>query len=170
MEIVRRTDEITGAWNRKFFIEIVTRELLLSRRHDFILSILLLDIDYFKEVNDSYGQMAGDFVLRELVKVLKTTVRGSDIICRYGGDEFVILLPYTNLENSRLVAERVREKVNNYTFKHEEKEIHVTVSIGLSSCEKSIYDIDRLIKIADDGLYSAKYKGRDRVEAVSIAV
>jgi len=124
---------------------------------------MMLDIDHFKKINDTYGHLAGDFVLKEIAKIVKNLIRKSDICGRFGGEEFVILLPNTKLSGAMKLAERIRETIQNHTFDFNGKKINVTVSIGITSV--GVNDsYESLISRADEALYEAKEKGRNRIE------
>ena len=124
---------------------------------------MMLDIDHFKKINDTYGHLAGDFVLKEIAKIIKDSIRKSDICGRFGGEEFVIVLPNTKLSGAMKLAERIRETIQNHTFDFNGKKINVTVSIGITSV--GVNDsYESLISRADEALYEAKEKGRNRIE------
>ena len=126
---------------------------------------LLIDIDHFKKINDFHGHLAGDFVLKELARIVQGRIRRDEVFARYGGEEFAIVLPETNLEGAKMLAEGLREKVESSRFVFQGEQIRVTISIGVSM----LVDTDRtsvdLIKSADAKLYEAKRGGRNRVEA-----
>jgi two-component system cell cycle response regulator len=156
-------DELTGLFNRRYFIDAIDTEMARSQRYKTDLVLCIFDIDHFKNVNDTYGHPAGDTVLSKIGKLLKASIRDNDIACRYGGEEFAILLPHTNIEEARIMTERFRELVGSYNFVHNEAHMNVTVSIGIaqyqSGKEKSS---GMLIEQADVALYQAKEDGRNR--------
>jgi diguanylate cyclase (GGDEF)-like protein len=124
----------------------------------------MLDIDRFKKINDSYGHLAGDFVLRELGKVLQEGLRADDFLARYGGEEFALIMREISKRNALQTAERIRKLVETSTFKHEGKKMAVTVSIGLATWpDDRIDSVQDLVKAADNNLYAAKRKGRNKV-------
>ena len=154
------TDILTNLYNRGFLIEFLEKKLLEAKRYNFPLSVAIIDIDFFKKINDTYGHLTGDCVLKELALLLKKSFRGSDIVARYGGEEFVVVMPFTNLENACKKLDSFREEVQNHKFCAEE--LKVTISIGVTEFNKE----DSLIKLlekADKDLYEAKNSGRNRV-------
>src|SRR5438128_1169565 len=145
---------------------VLDRELARSARHHRPLSLVMVDIDRFKSVNDELGHLAGDFTLRELVSLVKEAIRKEELFARYGGEEFVVVLPETTREGAQQMAERLRQLVENHPFQYEERRYNITVSLGLVSTEgdESLTPND-LIKQADENLYQAKHDGRNRVGA-----
>ena len=129
------------------------------------LSAIVLDLDHFKSVNDTYGHQAGDFVLKETVKVAQSAIRSDDFIGRFGGDEFMVVLWDTSNTNACIVAERIRSKIEKYNFTYERKRIPVTVSLGVCSLDDSIQSIDSFFKRADEAQYNAKKNGGNQVSA-----
>lgn len=158
-----RTDSLTGLWNRGYFMEQANREIIRSMRNETPCSLLLLDVDFFKKVNDRYGHDIGDKVLKQLAAIMSDSVREIDIVARIGGEEFVTMLPYTNEDEARIVAERLAEKVRCSPVDTGSASFGITVSIGLSTLVQG-NDLERMIKLADTALYAAKNNGRDRVE------
>jgi two-component system cell cycle response regulator len=130
---------------------------------------MILDIDFFKAINDTYGHDAGDDVLREFSTRIKKSIRGIDLACRYGGEEFVIVMPETDLQVAQMVAERLRRSIAGEAFTIEKgtKRIEVTISIGLSTLERKGEPVRDLLKRADTALYRAKHDGRNRVVAAA---
>lgn len=155
------TDGLTGVSNKRYLTETLERELPRAQRHDRKLSLLMIDIDHFKNVNDTYGHLAGDSVLKELAADLREKLRPEDTFARYGGEEFVVVLPETPLEGAIDTAERLREVAQNHTHIFEGNEIIVTISIGVSEFQKG-WSVDKLIQSADNMLYEAKLDGRNR--------
>jgi diguanylate cyclase (GGDEF)-like protein len=158
------TDSLTGLYNRRYFSEMALEIFELEKRESDTLSIIMLDIDKFKRVNDTYGHQAGDEVIVQIAVILEHMKRESDIVCRYGGEEFVLLLPKTSGEGAYVVAERIREEVAETIIDFQkEKQISFTVSLGVSEViyEKDNH-IEAVIKRADDALYKAKQSGRNR--------
>ncbi|MCL4513158.1 MAG: GGDEF domain-containing protein, partial [Candidatus Eremiobacteraeota bacterium] len=127
------------------------------------LSTIILDVDHFKVVNDTYGHPQGDALLRQLGAVIKTVTRASDIVCRYGGDEFMIILPETNRIGAVLVAERVRQTVEEYEFVLGSKIVHITISGGVASFPEDIETKKDLIDKTDQALYKSKQSGRNKI-------
>jgi diguanylate cyclase (GGDEF)-like protein/PAS domain S-box-containing protein len=161
------TDELTGLPNRREFLEVVENVL----RTDDRLSVLMLDIDYFKKVNDTYGHDAGDEVLRVLAKAGMVASRNMDVFARWGGEEFVVAMPATDLEQARTRAEMLRVTVEKQEFLHSwstGKAIPFTVSIGVATRAPGEHDLDAILKRADQALYRAKEGGRNRVETEEI--
>jgi diguanylate cyclase (GGDEF)-like protein len=167
-EIYRLTiiDALTQAHNRRALLEFLDRELVRSQRHHRPISLLLMDIDYFKKINDSYGHTAGDFALRELARIVRLTVRREDMFARYGGEELALVLVETGLDGAKEVAERVRREVEDHVFRAEESEFRMTLSIGVASTPggESLTTTE-MIRRADEKLYEAKRTGRNRVVA-----
>lgn len=158
------TDSLTGLFNARHFYEQLSKEVLRANRYSHPLTMLMIDADFFKSVNDTYGHLEGDRVLSKIAAVISETVRSTDIAFRYGGEEFSVLMPEANFESGWMVAERIRaaiEKVNFATMSG--AELKVTVSIGMAQlCSK--FDSDSLIRRADEASYRAKRNGRNRVE------
>jgi len=154
-------DLLTGLFNRRAFDDLMHRELSLRDRHGHTLSMVMIDLDHFKSVNDTYGHHIGDAVLRDLADILRDVCRSSDLPCRWGGEEFACLLPQTDLENALKVAERLRAAVEGHSFPEVGK---VTASIGISQAGPE-EDEESFCRRADEALYKAKKHGRNRVEA-----
>ncbi len=158
-------DSLTGLYHHKFFELRLEEELKRSKRYKYALSLVMIDIDDFKKVNDEHGHLVGDRVLKEIAAVLKKATRLEDIVARYGGDEFAIIMPHSPKENMRNVGERIRAK----TEKMDVSGIKITVSIGIAHHDGKDTDIDHrdLIRRADEALYLVKKKGRNRVEMIA---
>lgn len=157
-------DGLTGLANRRVFMEELTKEASRSERYNFIFFLLMIDIDHFKKINDTYGHSAGDEVLKSMAKIFKAQIRQTDLAARYGGEEFAIILPEANIDGAKIVGERIRKAVANSPFPiNHGKEINVTVSIGASCFPAQAQSIEALIENADKALYSAKNDGRNRV-------
>lgn len=168
------SDELTGLYNRNFMMQRLKEEVKKAWRFKQPLSIIFTDIDYFKTINDQYGHQVGDQVLTEFGSLLKNSVREYDIACRFGGEEFIVLLPHTRVDNARELAERLRQKIENFKFSIPESNVKITSSFGVSaipeitdtsmpSAEDIHEYIDNLIDSADKALYSAKQGGRNIV-------
>jgi len=157
-------DPLTGLPNRRFFFEHASLIFEEAKRYEKPLSLLIMDIDHFKKINDTYGHDVGDLVLKAFAGVLRGIVRQSDICARFGGEEFVVLLPNTDLEGAKVLAERIRTAVAKNPVEHGSIVIVFTVSIGISQYRKGMQNIEKLIKEADTALYRAKEGGRNRVE------
>jgi two-component system, cell cycle response regulator len=159
------TDALTGLHNRRYLeTHLATLAEQASVRAK-PLALMMLDIDYFKSINDSHGHDAGDDVLREFAIRVRTSIRGIDLACRYGGEEFVIVMPETDLHVAGMVAERLRNAIAGEPFavNKASKRIHVTISIGLTTLEAKDETVGDLLKRADTALYRAKHDGRNRV-------
>lgn len=163
LKIISRIDGLTGLYNRRYWQERFEHEFKLANRNKKPISVLMLDIDHFKAVNDNHGHQAGDKVIQSLAMLIKKATRETDICGRYGGEEFTILLPDTTTETAKLVAERIRKASERYLVQHENIEMNFTVSIGIA--EFSIAFTRPLIwlEAADKALYKAKESGRNRV-------
>lgn len=143
-------DSLTGLYNRRYFSEMLDIDLKRAKRENSIVSLLFIDIDDFKSVNDTYGHKYGDYVLVKLAKILKTEIREADIISRWGGEEFVILLHDIDIKASSAVAERLRMVVEKQKFNSQ-----ITISIGVAATDGSI-SLEKILYLADDALYKAK--------------
>ncbi len=156
-------DELTGLYNRRYFIDAIETEMARSQRYRTALVLCIFDIDHFKVVNDTHGHLAGDKVLSKIGNLLKESIRDNDIACRYGGEEFAVLLPHTNIEEAGVMCERFRELVESYDFTYNSVHMNITVSIGIAQY-KSDKKCDRgiIIEQADKALYQAKEEGRNR--------
>jgi diguanylate cyclase (GGDEF)-like protein len=158
------TDNLTGAANRRVFQTELERRFNEARRYGRPLSLLVLDLDRFKRVNDTFGHLFGDQVLRRLGALVTAEKRDGDTFCRYGGEEFALIMPETALPDALLVAERIRKAVEDTSFDFEGRTTPVTVSIGAAAREDSHQVPEDLVKRADVRLYDAKEGGRNRVE------
>lgn len=156
-------DELTGLQNRRVFFERLAAEIPRSLRYDLGLAILLLDVDHFKRVNDRHGHPAGDEVLRQVAKTLRDHARETDVVARYGGEEFAAMLPATQEEGAQAVAERIRRGIEQLEVHWEETPIPIRASLGLACLRGEDDTVDDLIHRADQALYAAKERGRNRV-------
>ncbi|MGC8925759.1 MAG: diguanylate cyclase [Calditerrivibrio sp.] len=156
------TDPLTGLFNRKFMIKKIEEEIERGKRYGSKFSIIFLDIDNFKRINDVYGHIVGDFVLKYLANIIKSELRKVDYAFRYGGEEMVILLSETNLENALKFSERLLEVVRNTIFKYKTEDLKITVSIGVAEFKPG-ETIEQLIERADMAMLKAKQAGKDRV-------
>ena len=157
-----KIDTLTGASNRAAMNEMLEREVDLAHRHQSAMSILILDLDHFKQINDNYGHTTGDDVLREFVECTNQALRKTDMLFRFGGEEFVIILPGVNVTGASLAAERLRGIIEKHVFNNRQGSIPVTISIGTASL--TMQDtVKTMIKRADKALYTAKNAGRNRV-------
>ena len=164
-EIYRMTivDGLTQIHNKRALFEALEKELMRARRYERDLSVLMFDIDYFKRINDQYGHLAGDHVLRELARIVQERIRREEVFARYGGEEFVIVLPETPLPGAAALAESLRARVANHGFVFQGERIPVTVSIGTALLGENDKVAADLIQRADEKLYEAKRGGRNRV-------
>jgi len=166
-EIYRMTivDGLTQIHNKRYLFEALEKELIRARRYERELSLVIFDIDFFKRINDQYGHLAGDHVLRELARVVQERIRRDEVFARYGGEEFVIVLPETGLGGARALAEDLRERVATHAFVFQGERIPVTISIGCAQLTKDDRAATELIQRADEKLYEAKRSGRNRVSS-----
>jgi diguanylate cyclase (GGDEF)-like protein len=158
-------DHLTGLYNRRFFAEESTRAISLSNRNNTSLSVVMMDIDKFKNINDTYGHNCGDLVIVAVANLLKKTVRMSDIPARFGGEEFVLLLHETTPQNAFNIAENLRKEIEKIELPYDDSIVTFTVSFGVAQCdsEKDSNNIEHTIARADKALYEAKNSGRNRV-------
>ena len=158
-------DGLTGISNRRTFISDADSMMAHSQRYETKLSLILMDIDFFKRINDNIGYLAGDSILKQVATILEVNSRASDRLARYGGEEFVLLLPETSAQQAIETAEHLRLKIQNHMFTYHGKKIPVTMSFGVTEKLARDVDINELIKRADNGLYAAKEAGRNQVIA-----
>lgn len=157
-----KIDSLTGVYNRRYLDIRLSEEMERSRRHGNPLSIFLLDIDYFKVINDTHGHICGDYTLRNVSRLLQNAIRSSDILGRYGGEEFCCVLPETPFEQALVLAERCREQIASTQLSCTDQTVQLTVSIGVTSQNRG-ETLEQMVKRADDALYEAKRTGRNRV-------
>ncbi|WP_457643275.1 GGDEF domain-containing protein [Persephonella sp.] len=160
--ILSETDALTGIYNKGKFNQVLEEELKKVKRYGRPLGIILFDIDHFKKINDTYGHQVGDYVLKTIAKIVKENIRDTDTFARWGGEEFVILAPETDLNGLKILAEKLRKTIEEYPFEHVEK---VTSSFGITEAVPED-TTDTVIRRADEALYLAKERGRNRVEIV----
>lgn len=161
LEEIASLDFLTQIYNRQKFETFLEYEMKKqSRYNDGIFSLMIIDLDFFKDVNDNYGHLKGDYILQEIAKILTLCSRDTDIVARWGGEEFIILLPHTDINDAILVAEKLRATIENHIF---DKNIKITCSIGVAHSHQHD-DKDTIFKRADRALYKAKELGRNRVE------
>ena len=165
------TDQLTGLYNRRYLSSHLDNLINKSVENGRSVSLLVIDIDHFKIVNDTYGHDVGDQVLKEFARRLSSNVRGIDMACRYGGEEFIVAMPETDVSFSYMVAERLRQEVAEIPFKvkTDEGELSITISIGITDWEGQDDSVESLLKRADQALYKAKRDGRNRVVADAAA-
>lgn len=163
-------DQLTGLHNRRYFYDQVELAFAQHKRYEYPFCLLMMDIDHFKRINDEYGHAFGDEVLITVAGALQKLVRNTDILVRFGGEEFVIIFVNTSCDNGKTFAERIRDNIKSLKWQAAGKQIQLTISIGLycmvpeSGNDKQFKDIDQIIHCADTALYKAKANGRDRVE------
>ena len=159
------TDGLTKLYNRRFFMNQLTQEMERSRRYQNPLSLLMIDIDNFKYYNDTNGHPAGDTALENVAQLFLKTVRKTDYVTRYGGEEFAILLPETPLENATLVGEKLRKTIEKFPFENEEAQPggNLTISVGVAEQTKEMNSYEDFVIKADEALYKSKESGRNRV-------
>ncbi|RKG65785.1 GGDEF domain-containing protein [Corallococcus exercitus] len=156
-------DGLTGINNKRYFLEYLEREMGRSHRYQRTLSLMMFDIDHFKQINDVHGHLAGDHVLREMAQSIKRLVRREQCFARYGGEEFAVVMPEDGPDKARLFAEKIRKLVEDKRFVFEDKDIPVTISIGVAEVASEMSEPAQFIKVADANLYKAKKTGRNRV-------
>lgn len=163
-EIYRMTiiDGLTQIHNKRYLLEALERDVMRARRHSRDLCAVMFDIDHFKGINDRFGHLAGDYVLRELARVISERTRRDEVFARYGGEEFAIVLPETSLEGAAQLSETLRQRVEKHAFSFQGEAIEVTISMGAAALEDEMSGTD-LITAADTKLYEAKRSGRNRV-------
>ncbi len=156
-------DPLTGLLNRRSFVARVNDEINRSRRYNNAMSYMIIDIDYFKKINDTYGHLTGDAVLKEFAKKILALLRESDFIGRIGGEEFAVTLPDTNMDSANIMAERIRKNIAESTIQYKNISIDFTVSIGIASFMKNAESSEEVFSRADAALYQAKNSGRNKV-------
>ncbi|MEM6502962.1 MAG: diguanylate cyclase [Cyanobacteria bacterium P01_C01_bin.89] len=164
LERLAKTDPLTGIANRRHWLTLANQEFKRAQRYESSFSILLIDLDHFKSVNDTYGHHAGDQVLVTTVKAIKSKLRQQDFFGRWGGEEFVVLLPETRLKSAETVAERLRATIEDLVKTPPEDQVYpyTTLSVGITSCGAKDINLDSIIQRADQALYQAKERGRNQ--------
>jgi diguanylate cyclase (GGDEF)-like protein len=163
LEELATTDGLTGCYNKRYFNEQLKAKLQAAQRFGRKLSLIITDIDHFKGVNDTYGHATGDVVIQELGAILQKLKRETDVVARFGGEEFCVLCEETDTEGAVLLAERVRRQLEQTVFETEHGKLKVTCSLGVASFPAHAPDAAGLFRISDRALYSAKHGGRNRV-------
>ena len=166
LEDLSRIDSLTGLFNARFFTELVEMELAVASRYDFSSSLLVIDLDHFKKINESYGHLAGDEVIRIISNVIRGNVRRTDLVGRLGGEEFIVFLPHTNLEGAMIAADRVRGIISESEITFKDDRIDVTASVGVASTDIEVKNIEHLLQNAESALAIAKDKGRNLIECL----
>lgn len=164
------TDALTGLYNRSYFQKYLPAQFIKDRdipghREERQMSVVMIDIDHFKKTNDTFGHLAGDFVIKEVARILKSQSRATDIICRYGGEEFLAILPDTGLKGAIVVAEKFRKEIEDTVFNFEGKIIPTAISSGVASIDFSVDTVELSLARADEALYHSKHNGRNRTTA-----
>ena len=157
------TDGLTGLYNRRHFEANLEREFLRAKRYKNALSIAMIDVDFFKKVNDTYGHACGDYVLKEIAFLINEAFRKTDMVFRYGGEEFVVILTETDSDNAVVPLERLRKAVESNKFKYNNQNLNITISIGVSSNLENTNSPWEFFELADKALYEAKENGRNQV-------
>jgi diguanylate cyclase (GGDEF)-like protein/PAS domain S-box-containing protein len=163
LEKLSRTDPLTGLLNRRSFEEISAKEYSRFERQGEKYSLLVLDVDHFKSINDSYGHNIGDLVLKMLADNCVANLRTHDVVARCGGEEFCVILPYTNRDTAVSIAEKLRREISSHALRVRDSEVAVTVSIGISEVQASDKSHTEVLERADEAMYDAKRSGRDRI-------
>jgi len=163
-----KCDSLTGLYNRGYFEDSLSGEISRARRYDTEFSILLLDLDDFKSVNDTMGHLAGDFVLKKVSNLIINEKREEDVVARYGGEELVVILPETNKVNTIIKAERIRKKIQDMSLLFDGKKFKISVSGGIATFPQDAVEANKLIQCADQALYRAKGEGKNRICLFSI--
>lgn len=158
------TDPLTGLYNRRHFEDNLEREFLRASRYNNHLSFAIIDVDFFKKVNDTYGHSTGDYVLKEVAYLILQCFRKTDMVFRYGGEEFAVIVTETPIERAVVPLERLRKSIEEYPFNYNGQPIKVTVSIGVSEVNEKVESVHQLFEDADKALYKAKQNGRNQIQ------
>jgi len=158
-------DGLTKAFNKKYLLDRLETELAYAKRHRHPLSLVMMDVDHFKKINDTYGHLAGDYVLARLANLAMAQVRAEDVFARYGGEEFVVICRGVDRLSAAIFAERLRQMIAGSSFEYEATSVAVTISLGVAAYpDLDATDVDQLIAAADEAMYAAKRSGRNRVQ------
>ncbi len=157
-------DELTSLYNRRAFFELGKQLFKQAKRYQQQVSVMMIDIDHFKNINDNHGHTVGDSVLKSIAGLLRKTIREVDILARIGGEEFAVILPQTGIEEASKLAERIRQCIEVESIQHDVLQINITASFGIAACTAEGDDLDKMLTKADDALYIAKKKGRNQVK------
>lgn len=161
---ISATDPLTGLYNRRHFEDNLEREFLRAKRYGNNLSFAIIDVDYFKKINDTYGHSCGDYVLKEIASIIAATFRKTDLIFRYGGEEFTVIITETAVQNALIPLERLRQSIEKHNFIYDGKTLdQITVSIGLTEISEECSTVHKLFENADKALYKAKENGRNQI-------
>lgn len=156
------TDELTGLYNKRYFLKRIADEHDRMKRYGVRCSLVFMDLDHFKQINDAYSHPAGDYVLHTVSEIFKKNARNSDILARFGGEEFVIITPNTNAVEAAYLANKLRTAVQNHIFRYKKEKFNITISAGVSSFSPT-RTVRQTMERADSALYEAKHRGRNRV-------
>jgi len=161
-------DDLTSLYNHRYFKELLDREMHRAERYSHVLSLIMIDIDYFKKINDTYGHPQGDITLRSIASLFRRVIRKSDTAARYGGEEFAIILPETDLQGAVSIAERLRKAVEESEIEFEDQHIKVTISLGVTTYDpaRNKKTKEEIIDAADRALYNSKQTGRNKLSIV----
>jgi diguanylate cyclase (GGDEF)-like protein len=164
LEQISITDGLSGLYNYRYLMHSLESELRRAIRYHRTLALFLMDIDYFKNLNDTYGHLCGDYVIKTVGKLLKSNVRATDVVARYGGDELAVMLIETNAKSALEVAEKLKKEIANHFFQWQTKQFSVNLSIGLATAPApGIQEVSHLVEATDRALYQAKRAGRNTV-------
>jgi diguanylate cyclase (GGDEF)-like protein/PAS domain S-box-containing protein len=161
------TDGLTGLYNRRYFMDQIEREFIRAQRNKAPLSLIMVDLDELKAINDRFGHHVGDGFLKEVARIVKVNTRGSDVTARWGGDEFMLLAPGTDHKSASKIAERIRAQVESYKVRLEGEEVGITISAGIVSCPSHAVAVAELLKKTDEAMYNAKRNGKNRASVFS---
>ncbi len=161
LEKASRTDFLTEIFNRRYIIELLESAFLSGQRYKFPFSVILIDLDHFKKINDKYGHDAGDYVLQNFSWKILNNIRRTDYFGRFGGEEFLVVCMHTNMNNAEILANKLKTIIEKTQFYYKEKKIKVTASFGISSNEGNVETVNKLLKLTDEALYDAKRAGRN---------
>lgn len=163
--VMAKTDQLTRCFNRYAFVEFAAKEIQMSNRYGTAVSLIVIDIDYFKRINDACGHLFGDWVLQSVATAISRNIRECDLLARIGGEEFCVVCPATDMSEALFVAEKLRKAVENLQLAHKNATVQVTISAGVATYSEYMQDVDALVKEADVQLYQAKETGRNKVVA-----
>ncbi|MBK9070482.1 MAG: GGDEF domain-containing protein [Myxococcales bacterium] len=161
-------DGLTQIFNQRHFHDTLIREVGRARRYRRQLSLVMFDVDYFKHINDTYGHLAGDAVLKQLAQLVRGNIRREDVFARVGGEEFAVLLPEIDLANACLFGEKIRQLVADAPFRYDDVAMTITISVGVVAMQGDVKSADEIMRRADEQLYAAKHGGRNLVSSVAL--
>ena len=170
LETLALTDPLTGLYNRRYFYERGWNEYVRARRYQHHLAVIMIDLDFFKQINDKYGHACGDMVLIKVAKLFTQSLRDVDLVARFGGEEFIIVIPETDKAGVNFVAQRIRQEIYDTPMEHNGKNFNISASLGIALIEDVVGDFETMINQADIALYYAKENGRNRVECYDLNI